>query len=283
MLIFRTVEGIQNFLSETRKAGKSIGFAPTMGALHTGHVSLINKAVAENDCCIASIFVNPAQFNDKKDLEQYPRTFDTDLETLITNGNQVLFYPDEKEVYPAGLDLEVKVDFGFLFETMEAVHRPGHFNGVAKAVKRLLDIVQPDNLYMGQKDYQQFLIVKRMIKVLRLEVNLIMCPTVRERDGLAMSSRNMLLSEDGRKAANQISKTLFKAAESLKRETTVATIVAKSVDSLDRNPLLKTEYFEIVDATTLKRVKNINHKGKIAICTSVKAGSVRLIDNILID
>jgi len=282
MLIFKTVKSLRSYLKTIRSQGKTIGFAPTMGALHEGHLSLVKRTLSENDICITSIFVNPTQFNDKKDLEHYPRTFASDVEKLVKSGCHVVFYPEVKEIYPPGLDVTVrKVDFGWLLQTMEAVFRKGHFEGMAQVVKRLLDIVQPHTLYMGQKDYQQFLVVKRMIEALQLPVRLVMCPTIREKDGLAMSSRNVLLSREERQAATLISRTLFAAREKIK--STPPDIVRKqSINQLDSNPNLKTEYFEIVDAQTLQPVKSRGKKGKMVICTAVKAGTVRLIDNILI-
>ena len=282
MLIFKTTEGIQPFLSDLKSKGKKIGFVPTMGALHEGHLSLLKKTLAENDVCVTSIFVNPAQFNDPKDLERYPRTFESDLEKLTDCGCHVLFYPEVNEVYPAGLDLSVKVDFGNLLQTMEAVFRKGHFEGVAQVVKRLLDIVQPHSLYMGQKDYQQYLVVKKMMDSLAIRVNLVMCPTVREPDGLAMSSRNVLLNKKEREAASAVPKALFAAKEKI-RLISFPDLQQQSLSILNSNPLLKTEYFEIADAETLMPLKQKSGKSKIVICTAVKAGAIRLIDNMLID
>ncbi len=282
MLIFKTAEGIKAYLSQKRDEGKKIGFAPTMGALHRGHLSLFEKALSENDVCVSSIFVNPAQFNDKKDLERYPRTFESDLEKLIASGCHVLFYPEVDEIYPAGLDLSMKIDFGYLLQTMEAVFRKGHFEGVAQVVKRLLDIVQPHHLYMGQKDYQQLLVVKRMIEALHLPVNLTMCTTVREADGLAMSSRNALLSKEAREAAAAIPKVLFAAKEKINGNISFSDLQSQSMEALNHHKLVNTEYFEIADAETLMPVKNSTAKNKIVICAAVKVGVVRLIDNTLI-
>lgn len=282
MLIFKKTDDIGEYLSQLRTEGKRIGFAPTMGALHEGHLSLFKRTLAENDVCAASIFVNPTQFNDKKDLDRYPRAIESDMEKLIMAGCHVLFHPDIREIYPDGTDAPVKTNFGYLLKTMEAVFRKGHFEGVAQVVKRLLDIVQPDTLYMGQKDYQQFLVVKKMIESLKLKVKLIMCPTVREPDGLAMSSRNVLLSSDERKAAAEVSKTLFRATEKI-HDAPFDILQKQSIDALNCNPLLKTEYFEIADAETLKPLKGKKEKKRIVICTAVKIGNVRLIDNMLID
>ncbi len=282
MLIFKRTDDIGEYLSNLRTEGKRIGFAPTMGALHEGHLSLFKRTLAENDVCVTSIFVNPTQFNDKKDLDRYPRTIESDMEKLIMAGCHVLFHPGTDEIYPDGMEAKVKVDFGFLLQTMEAVFRKGHFEGVAQVVKRLLDIVQPDTLYMGQKDYQQFLVVKKMIETLQLRVTLIMCPTVREPDGLAMSSRNVLLNSEERKAVAEIPKALFRAKEKI-RKTPFGALQKQSMDALNGNPLLETEYFEIVDAETLEPLGENKANKRIAICTAVKVGDVRLIDNTLID
>lgn len=282
MLIFKTAKSIRDYISGLKAQGKRIGFAPTMGALHEGHVSLLRRTRAENDVCVTSIFVNPAQFNDKKDLERYPRTFESDLEKLTACGCHILFYPQVDEVYPAGLDVSVNINFGYLLQTMEAVFRKGHFEGVARVVKRLLDIVQPHTLYMGQKDYQQYLIVKKMIETLAMNVRVVMCPTVREPDGLAMSSRNVLLNKQERQAAAIISQTLFAAKEKM-HSLPLAELKRQSLETLNSHPLLKAEYFEIADAETLQPLKPKGDKGKIVICTAVKAGVIRLIDNILID
>lgn len=281
MLIFKTTKSARGHLSELRYEGKRIGFAPTMGALHEGHLSLLRKTLEDNDVCATSIFINPTQFNDKKDLECYPRTLESDLEKLIIMGCHVLFYPDAKEIYPTGMEMPIRTDFGYLLQTMEAVYRKGHFEGVAQVVRRLLDIIQPHALYMGQKDYQQFLIVKKMIDSLKLKVHLVMCPTVREPDGLAMSSRNVLLNSEERKAAAEIPQTLFTAKGKILK-TPFSNLQKQSIDALNSNPFLRTEYFEIVDAETLKPLKENSGKNKIAICTAVKVGNVRLIDNILI-
>ncbi len=281
MLLFKTTEDIGAFLSKQRKEGKRIGFAPTMGALHEGHLSLIRKALADNDICVTSIFVNPTQFNDQKDLDSYPRPFAKDLELLEKSGAHVLFHPEVNEMYPEGLDLSVNVDFGYLLQTMEAVFRKGHFEGVSTVVKRLLDIVHPHTLYMGQKDYQQLLIVKRMIYALDMTTHLVMCPTVREHDGLAMSSRNTLLNDEERHAASLIPQVLFQAKEKT-FDDTFETIEQESIAELNSNPLLKTEYFNIVNAKTLEPARNRKQNAPIAICTAVKVGSVRLIDNLII-
>lgn len=258
-----------------------IGFVPTMGALHAGHISLIEQAGKECDMSIASIFVNPTQFNEKADLRNYPRTVESDIEKLISAGNDILFLPDNEEIYPDGTGDKVKMNFGSLLDSMEAVHRKGHFNGVAQVVKRLLEIVNPDVLYMGQKDYQQFLIIKRLIQKYKIKTELRMCATIREPDGLAMSSRNMLLSPKERIAANSVSRVLFKARDEVGKDS-LEKLKAQSIQDLTKDPLIQVEYFEIADAETLKPVKRRINGKKLTICTAIRLGSVRLIDNVIV-
>jgi pantoate--beta-alanine ligase len=190
MLLFKTTTALENHLSQCRAAGQTIGFVPTMGALHEGHLSLIRTSKAATDLTVCSIFVNPTQFNDPNDLEKYPRQTDQDIHLLHGVATDILFLPEVEAVYPPDLDTSVNLDFGSLDKLMEGEHRPGHFNGVAQVVKRLLDLVQPDKLFMGQKDYQQFCICNSLITQLQLPVALVRCAIVREASGLAMSSRN---------------------------------------------------------------------------------------------
>ena len=213
--------------------GKKIGFVPTMGALHQGHISLVNQAVSENKTTVVSIFVNPTQFNDPKDLELYPRTLENDLKLLEPTGCAIVFAPNEKEVYPEP-DLR-KFNFGKLETVMEGKHRPGHFNGVAQVVSRLLVVVKPDKAYFGLKDLQQLAIVKSMVKQLQLPVEIVPCAIIREKSGLAMSSRNELLTDEQRKNASVISETLFKAKE-LKEQKSVQELAEWVLERINQNP-----------------------------------------------
>jgi pantoate--beta-alanine ligase len=287
MLIFKKVADLRHWLD-----GQSlpVGFAPTMGALHNGHLELIR--MAKNDGCIAvaSIFVNPTQFNDPRDLEKYPRTPEKDAGLLIEAGCDVLFMPSVEEVYPPGIDLTIELDFGVLDKVMEGEFRPGHFKGMATVVNRLLDIVRPHKLYMGQKDYQQLSIVRDMIRQLSLSVELIMCPTVREPDGLAMSSRNVRLSPDMRAAAPVIHQTLQWAKTALEADVPRDEIKAQAMDKL-RTAGLRPEYFELVDGVNLEPIRpkgallflnEIGMGGSIVACTAAFAGEVRLIDNLVL-
>jgi pantoate--beta-alanine ligase len=279
MLIFKKVADLRHWLDDQKAP---IGFAPTMGALHDGHLDLIR--MSKNDGCItvASIFVNPTQFNDPKDLEKYPRTPEKDAALLLGAGCDVLFMPPVEEVYPPGKDFTVSLDFGQLEEVMEGVFRPGHFKGMATVVNRLLDIVRPHRLYMGQKDYQQLSIVRNMIQQLDLPVELIMCPTKREADGLAMSSRNVRLSPEMREAAPVIYRTLLWAKEALAAGKPAKNIEDEAMQKL-RDAGLRPEYFEIVDGVTLLNIQDAKPGDVVVACMAAFAGEVRLIDNLTFD
>ncbi len=281
MLVFTTVIDLQKHLNSLRKTGKKIGFAPTMGALHTGHVSLIRLAKEKCDIAVCSIFVNPTQFNDPKDLEKYPRTPDEDILLLSKNGCDVLFMPNVKEVYPSGLELKATPDFGSLATVMEGEFRPGHFDGMARVVQRLLDIVQPDQLFMGQKDFQQFSIVANMLHQQHTDIQLVMCPTLREADGLAMSSRNIRLSPDHRLRAALIYKTLQEVRHSMSTKTP-SELKKKAFETLQVAADFRPEYFEIVDGNTLQPIQNFANHTSVVACVATWLGAVRLIDNIIL-
>lgn len=277
---FHTIAETKKHLNFLKKQGKSIGFVPTMGALHPGHLSLLERAKKENELAVASIFVNPLQFNDKKDLEKYPRTLAKDLKMLEKAGCDMVFTPSVEEIYPKTEErtLEAqKFDPGDLDKVMEGSHRPGHFQGVCIVVKKLFDIIEPTRAYFGEKDFQQLAIIKHMVKTLKLPVEIVPCPTVREADGLAMSSRNALLTPEQRKAAPAIYKTLTGAKFT---EGTVGQIKKWVASEINKNPHLELEYFEIVNAETLAPVHSIKDAPVLRACIAVKAGSVRLIDNI---
>jgi pantoate--beta-alanine ligase len=275
MLLIETIIELKGKIKELKKTGV-IGFVPTMGALHAGHISLVEKAVSETQIVIVSIFVNPTQFNDKSDLEKYPRNLDADLKLLEKTGCQIVFVPKVEEIYPE-TDTR-KFDFGPLETVMEGKHRPGHFNGVAQVVSKLFDIVQPGKAYFGLKDFQQLAIIKEMVVQLNLPVEIVPCPIVREENGLAMSSRNELLTADERKNAAVISETLFKANE-LKTQKSVSELENWIADTINKNPYLNVEYVEIVDDRRLQPVKSWDEKGGKVCCVAVFCGKVRLIDN----
>jgi pantothenate synthetase (EC 6.3.2.1) len=272
-LVAETKAKISKFIEE----GKSIGFVPTMGALHDGHLSLTAESVKENDITVVSIFVNPTQFNNPNDLKTYPRCIEQDLEKLSKYNPDLIFIPEVEEMYP---EPDTRVfDFGHLDNVMEGKNRPGHFNGVAQVVSKLFDIVTPHKAYFGQKDFQQVAVIKQMVKDLKLNVKIVPCPIIREEDGLAMSSRNLLLTEDQRKNASKISETLFKACN-LAADLSVNELKDWVVDEINKNPYLSVEYFEIVDDTYLQPIKSWNENKVKVGCITVQVGKIRLIDNI---
>ncbi len=277
MLLFKKVASLQRYLSAQQGAKHKIGFAPTMGALHEGHLSLIRESLQKTDCTVCSIFVNPTQFNDPEDLVKYPRTPEKDMELLVAAGCQVLFMPDVEEIYPTAPLPTPKFDFRGLDKRMEGAFRPGHFAGVAQVVWRLLDIVRPDRLFMGQKDFQQSAIVQDMLNQLHATIQLVVCPTMREADGLAMSSRNGRLSEEQRSLAPLIYKSLREAKEKMPNYSPEQ-ITSEALQQLTV-PGIKPEYFEIVDAYTLEPVRTFEESDYIVACVAVWMGEVRLIDN----
>nr|WP_319511463.1 pantoate--beta-alanine ligase [uncultured Draconibacterium sp.] len=277
MKLVSTVQELQTEIQRLAD-GKTVGFVPTMGALHQGHISLVKQAVSENPVVVVSIFVNPTQFNDPNDLERYPRTLENDMKLLEPTGCSIVFAPNAKEVYPE--PDKRKFNFGKLEEVMEGKHRPGHFNGVAQVVSRLFNMVKPTKSYFGLKDFQQLAIIKNMVKQLQLPVEIVPCAIIREESGLAMSSRNELLTEEQRKNAVVISETLFKAKE-LKTQKSVQEITDWVTETINKNPFLDVEYFEIVDDEQLQPVKNWNEDSTKVGCIAVFCGKIRLIDNIV--
>ncbi|MCD7972755.1 MAG: pantoate--beta-alanine ligase [Candidatus Azobacteroides sp.] len=277
MQIIHAIADLQKEISRLKNDNKSIGFVPTMGALHQGHLSLVKECLAETDHCIVSIFVNPTQFNDRKDFQLYPQKFKDDGELLKETGCHILFAPSEQEMYPEPDNR--MFDFGELDKVMEGKFRPGHFNGVAQIVSKLFDAVKPDKAFFGEKDFQQLAIIRELVKQLQLPVKIIGCPIVREQDGLAMSSRNMRLTIGERQIATKIAQTLFKSCTfaSLKKIPEVTEWVIKEINS---EPLLKVEYFEIVDGNTLQPVSDWEEAEYAVGCIAVFCGEVRLIDNI---
>lgn len=275
-----TVANLKNNLA--RINSKLSGFVPTMGALHKGHLALVERAVNECGIVIVSIFVNPTQFNDKEDLKNYPRTLERDLELLSTvmRENDIVFTPDTKEIYPEE-DKRV-FEFGNLEMVMEGAHRPGHFNGVAQVVTRLFDAVNPDFAYFGQKDFQQLTIIRELARQTGNRVKIIGCPIVREPDGLAMSSRNQLLQPEIRKNAPVIFKTLSQASVLLKNME-IADLKEFVRSKINHFPDFEVEYFEIADDSelvTISQKSEIKNTRKYFACIAVKAGKIRLIDNI---
>jgi len=277
---FTTNESVTKAVAHLRKSGKSIGFVPTMGALHEGHLSLIKHSKSQNDITVVSVFVNPTQFNDKEDLRKYPRPIEDDLLMLHKAGTDMVFTPDEIEMYPEP-DTR-KFDFGKLELVMEGKFRSGHFNGVAQIVSKLFDIVRPTRSYFGQKDFQQLTIVKALVNKYMPEsgIEIVSCPIIREPDGLAMSSRNKLLTDLHRASAPLISQTLFKAIQ-LSNKLTVSALKAWVIEQINANPNLSVEYFEVVDTEALQPVDTWSDAPKTVGCVAVFAGKVRLIDNVV--
>jgi pantoate--beta-alanine ligase len=264
-------------LDEARLKG-SVGFVPTMGALHMGHLSLVERAVNENDTVVVSIFVNPTQFNDKADLEKYPRNLEADKRLLETVGCDIVFAPSVEDIYP---EPDTRLfDFGSLDTTMEGKFRPGHFNGVAQVVSRFFYIVEPDKAYFGLKDFQQLAVIKHMVSQLKIQVEIVPCPIVREQNGLAMSSRNELLTAEERSNAAIIYETLT-IAGNLSGQLTVTELRQWMTEKINKSPCLDVEYIEIVDHNTLQPVTSWNQTGKIIVCVAARCGNIRLIDNLV--
>ena len=284
MQIITTKAELEQCIQACKMKGQTIGFVPTMGALHQGHASLVRRSVSENDVTVVSVFVNPTQFNNKEDLAKYPRSLNRDAELLEGIGAHFVFAPAPEEMYSADeMNNTFRFDFGGLDQVMEGKMRPGHFNGVVQVVSRLLYLVQPDRAYFGEKDYQQLAIIHFMVECSELagtfgNLTVIGCPIVREQSGLALSSRNERLSEEEKQTALAISQTLFASLDWAKQpQATVADVQQRVMDTINAVPGLEVEYYEIVDRSTLLPTDTFNH----AIgCVTVYCGPVRLIDNI---
>jgi len=281
MLLYKNVKDLKAYLEQKRKEGKTIGFVPTMGALHEGHLSLMNRAVEENDISVCSIFVNPTQFNESSDLDKYPRTPGKDFDLLSGVGCDVVFMPPVDEIYPKNESVDVSFDFEGLDIPMEGANRPGHFAGVAQVVHRLLDIVAPHHLYMGQKDFQQFSIIQRMLELMNSSTKIVMCEIVREEDGLAKSSRNVRLKPEHRVNAPKIHQTLLEAKGKIHSHFP-RQIEEEAMEYLNKIEGFKPEYFEIVHGRTLRPFEVFEDVDYAVVCTAVWAGEVRLIDNMIL-
>jgi len=271
-----TIADTRQVIEEKKQAGESIGFVPTMGALHEGHLALVRRAASENDFVVVSIFVNPIQFNNAEDLANYPRTLDDDLKKLEGTGCDLVFAPSADEMYPEP-DTTV-FDFGHLDKVMEGKFRPGHFEGVAIVVKKLFEIVVPHRAYFGEKDFQQLAIIKKMVDLEQMPIELVSCPIVREADGLAMSSRNMRLNEVEREEATLIFKSLSGISENYSWVTPegVKQIVSGQINE---SPLFRVEYVEVVDGETLRPFEDWMDVEHAVVCVAAFIGPVRLIDN----
>lgn len=279
MRIFSSVQDLQNAIAEQKNLGKTVGFVPTMGALHQGHLSLIKQCKVENDVCVVSIFVNPTQFNNKQDLASYPRTLDKDAKLLEPLGCDFIFAPSEKDMYS---EEEVNKTFDFDFKgldkVMEGKFRPGHFNGVVQIVSKLFSIVNPNKAYFGEKDFQQVAIIRHMTKSMAFPIEIIACPIIREESGLAMSSRNELLSVDERKNAVHISKVLNESRNFVSQKSPKA-LTEWVIEQVNSGNGLEVEYFEIVDGDSLQTIEKWEDTKYAVGCITVYCGKVRLIDN----
>lgn len=277
MEIISKIADLQARIQKFKADGKKVGFVPTMGALHAGHASLVNRCVSENDYCVVSVFVNPTQFNDKNDLQHYPRTPEADCALLEKVGCSIMFMPTVDEMYP---EEDTRIfDLGSVAEVMEGRYRPGHFNGVAQIVSKLFAAVMPHRAYFGEKDFQQIAVIREMTRQLQFPIEIVSCPIVREADGMALSSRNTRLSTSQRKNAVNISQTLFKSRTFAEQHTITETI-AYVTDTLNTIEDLQVEYFEIVDGNSLQAVASWDDAAYIVGCITVYCGEVRLIDNI---
>jgi pantoate--beta-alanine ligase len=278
MEVFQKATLLTACISKLRKKGQSIGFVPTMGALHAGHISLVHQCGEQNDIVVASIFVNPTQFNDPEDLKKYPRMPEKDLPLLEAAGCHLVFMPDVQQVYP--IEDRRTFDFGGLDSCMEGAHRPGHFQGVAQVVTRFFDIIMPDRAYFGLKDFQQLAIIKKVSADLQYPVEIVPCAIVREADGLAMSSRNMRLNPNQRREAVAISQILFQAAD-MRKGHTPEQVKAFVEDAIRKAPGVIPEYFEIVHPDTLQPIIIWPQTNAAVGCVAAWVGGVRLIDNII--
>lgn len=277
MKVVNSIKELRGYLAEKKQDNKKIGFVPTMGALHDGHVSLVKRCVKDNDVCVVSVFVNPTQFNDKNDLVTYPRTLDKDCAMLESVGCDYVFAPTEAEMYP---EPDTRVfDFGTVSAVMEGARRPGHFNGVAQIVSKLFYAVEPDSAYFGEKDFQQIAVIRAMVKQLNIPVKINDCPILREEDGLALSSRNVRLTPEQRQKAPLIARTL-KESTNFVADKGVQEVIDYVINTINADPVMHVEYFEIVDGNTMASVKNWSDTTYPVGCITVYCGEVRLIDNI---
>lgn len=280
MIIFKEIDALRRHLGKRRQHGK-IGFVPTMGALHEGHLTLIRAAKQQTPTVVASIFVNPAQFNDPRDFQKYPITIEKDIQMLIAEGCDLLFLPGIDEIYPQGYQTTENYDLGILDQILEGKFRPGHFQGVCRVVNRLLNIVEPDCLFLGQKDYQQCMVIRTLITLTDRKTAIEICPTMRETDGLAMSSRNMRLTEEDRKKAPALFQALCYAKEHL-QPGPLQPVISTVENNIEASGF-KLDYFSIADAASLQNRDEWDGEQKLVAVVAAFLGDVRLIDNMLLN
>lgn len=281
MEIISDIQELRGYIRNIKSSNRSLGFVPTMGALHDGHIELIRHSVRQNEITACSIFVNPTQFNSGSDLKNYPRETDSDLEKLDAANCDIVFMPAVEDMYEKHILLNL--DFGYLEEIMEGKFRPGHFKGVGLVVAKLFNLVNPDRAYFGRKDLQQLVLIKTLTRELRFDIEIIAVDTVREKDGLAMSSRNQLLSMEDRENAHDLHESLVEARKKLKEGETIPDVKKYIKNHFKSMSKIDLEYFEIVDAYDLKNVDEISQGTNIALCVAGYLGKVRLIDNILLN
>jgi pantoate--beta-alanine ligase len=281
MEIFKQIAPLKAFLNSQKRAGKSIGLVPTMGALHAGHLSLIQASKAQNSFTVCSIFVNPTQFNNAGDLQKYPRTLDKDTLLLEKVECDVIFCPDSVEMYPE--KSVMKFDFGHLDKVMEGAFRPGHFSGVGLVVSKLFNIIQPDRAYFGQKDWQQFAVIRKLVDELNFDLTLTSVPTSREPDGLAMSSRNLRLDAEQRQTATVFYQALLAAKDALRQGKTVSEARAVVQEKFDGRTGVSLEYFELADSKNLNTLENVKASEQPIMCIAGFVGEIRLIDNMFVE
>ena len=280
MLIFHQIIEVKSYVAQRKQQNKTIGFVPTMGALHQGHISLIDASKKVCDITICSIFVNPTQFNNAGDLSRYPRTPEVDIQLLENAGCDALYMPDVKDIYP---ETDTRhFDFGYIDTVLEAAHRPGHYNGVGQVVSILLAGIAPHKAFFGSKDYQQVMVVKSLVKQLKLDVDIISCPILREEDGLAMSSRNTLLTYEERKIAALVPK-MMQQAKALVKEQGIEAAKTFITNEISKVSIMKLDYYEVCNADTLEPLIKINPNKKAISLIAVFVGNIRLIDNWMID
>jgi pantoate--beta-alanine ligase len=281
MIIYKYVKDLIKQVRKAKLSGSSIGFVPTMGALHNGHLSLLRESKKTTEITVASIFVNPTQFNNPDDFKKYPKTIEHDILLLEENGCDILFLPAEKEIYPNEESRQTHFDLGYLETILEGEFRPGHFQGVCLVVEKLLKIVEPDFLFMGQKDFQQCMVIRRLIELMAANIQLVICPILREESGLAMSSRNLRLDADERKLAAKLYETLAFIKSHINKEN-FHTLKNKATIDLEKNGF-KVEYLELAKQDDLKLVSDFNGNKNLVLLVAAYLNDVRLIDNLLIN
>jgi len=282
MIVLKKAKDLRHYLDVCKEKNQTIGFVPTMGALHDGHISLLKSAKAGNNVCVCSIFVNPAQFNDRKDFEKYPVTLEEDIYKLEINACDILFLPSLEEIYPDGMNIKKHYDLGYLETILEGEYRPGHFQGVCMVVEKLLSIVQPADLYLGQKDYQQCMVIKRLVELMGSggSIHMVICPILREKDGLAMSSRNLRLNNEQRAKAPGLYESLAFLKQNLNKGS-LADLKQEAIKLLQQKGF-KPDYVEIANAETLRPINEWDARSNIIALAAAWLNDVRLIDNMVL-